>query len=86
MREFSLAELSRHSGDVTSVANREPVTLTHHRKPRYVLMSIEDYKKLAASAAQTRRVFTVENTPEEVAEWLLPALDRFADGEDVTNG
>ena len=86
MRQFSLVHLNRKSTDVTAAASREPVALTHHRTPRYVIMSIEDYQALNARAADTRHVYTAENTPDDVAAWLLPALDRFADGEDVSNG
>lgn len=86
MREFSLVHLNRKSTDVTAAASREPVALTHHRTPRYVLMSYEDFQRMNSRVPETRRAYTAENTPEEVAAWLLPALDRFAAGEEAENG
>jgi prevent-host-death family protein len=83
MREFSFGQLSRKSSEVTAVADREPVALSRHRKPRYVLMSYDDFKAMTAQLADRRRAYAAENTPENVTEWLLPALDRFARGEDV---
>jgi len=86
MREFSLLQLNRQSGDVTNAARSEPVALTHHRKPRFVLMSYEQYQKLTTPVADTRRVYGVDEIPDDVADWLLPSLDRFADGEDLGGG
>lgn len=37
----------------------------------------------APRLSDRRRVYVAENTPDDVAEWLLPALDRFANGEDA---
>ncbi|MER9927279.1 type II toxin-antitoxin system Phd/YefM family antitoxin, partial [Mesorhizobium sp. M0048] len=41
MRQFTTGDLNKQVGDVTDVASREPVILTKHRKPRFVLMSYE---------------------------------------------
>ena len=46
MRTFSTVELTQQVGTVTYAASKEPVAITHHRKPRYVLMSMEDFEKL----------------------------------------
>ena len=86
MREFSLLHLNRKSSEVTAVANREPVALTHHRTPRYVLMSYEDFKAMTARIMDGRRVFDARDTPDDVAQWLLPALDKFAEGGDPADG
>jgi PHD/YefM family antitoxin component YafN of YafNO toxin-antitoxin module len=75
-RVFSTAELSRHVGDVTHAASESPITITHHNKPRYVMMSVETFRQL-----NPRRVYKTSETPDDVAEWLLPALEAFARGE-----
>jgi len=84
MRSFSVHELNRRFGDVTHAASQEPVTLTQHRKPRYVLMTIERYEAINKRGHDSRRVLDASETPDDVAEWLLPALERFAsqDGRD----
>jgi prevent-host-death family protein len=39
MRQFTTGDLNKQAGDVTDAAAREPIVLTKHRKPRFVLMS-----------------------------------------------
>ena len=73
MRSFSTADLARKVGDVTHAASRAPVAITHHNKPRYVLMSFELFNRL-----NPQRAYLVEETPDDVAEWLLPGLDEVA--------
>ena len=46
MRSFTTADLNKQVGAVTDAARRGPVVVTHHRKPRYVLMSVEAYEQL----------------------------------------
>lgn len=75
-RRFSTAELARKVGDVTHAASQAPVMITHHNKPRYVLMSIEDFEKI-----NPQKAYRADETPDEIAEWLLPALDRIAAGD-----
>jgi PHD/YefM family antitoxin component YafN of YafNO toxin-antitoxin module len=76
MRSFSTAELARKVGDVTHAASKAPIAITQHKKPRYVLMSFETFQRL-----NPQRVYSVEETPDDIAEWLLPGLDRIAAGD-----
>jgi prevent-host-death family protein len=62
---------------VTDAATRAPVAITQHCKPRYVLMSAEDFEKLAVRARDPRRVFGPGETPDDVASMFLPALDQL---------
>src|SRR3954452_8167824 len=48
MTEYSTSDLSRKSGDIIAEALRRPVTITQRNKPRLVLLSIEDYRRLTA--------------------------------------
>ena len=50
MTQYSTSDLSRKSGDIIAAALRGPVTITQRNKPRLVLLSIEDYRKLTARA------------------------------------
>ncbi|MDQ0467954.1 type II toxin-antitoxin system prevent-host-death family antitoxin [Labrys wisconsinensis] len=75
MREFSTVELTQQIGTVTHIASKEPVMITHHRKPRFVLMSVEDFERMQAQG-RPRRVYGVGETPPELAEMLAAELER----------
>ena len=59
MARYSTSDLSRKSGDIIAEALRKPVTITQRNKPRLVLLSIEDYKRLTARA-DTRKSGTLD--------------------------
>lgn len=75
MRSFSTVELTQQIGAVTHAASREPVTITHHRKPRFVLMSMEDFEKMR-EGVRPRRAFGIGETPPELADMLASELER----------
>ena len=55
-QHFPAAEPARRTGDVLDAAARAPVTITRHRKPRYVLMSVERYETMTGGATTQRRI------------------------------
>ncbi len=77
MREFTTADLNKHVGEVTDAARRGPVYITHHRKPRFVLMAIEDFEKLRGQEDH-RKAFTLDTMPDDVAEGLIALADSYA--------
>lgn len=77
MRKFSTVELVRDIKTVTMAADRQPIAITQHRKPRYVLMTYDDFEKLAHRNTDPRRVYGPGETPPELADILLPELDRL---------
>lgn len=78
MRSFTTADLNKQVGTVTDAARREPVLITHHRKPRYVLMSVESYEQMAGQrAGDPRRSFTQDTIPDDLREGLLDLADRY---------
>jgi prevent-host-death family protein len=77
MRAFSTVELLRDLKTVTHAAAREPVAITQHRKPRFVLMAIEDFERLQAAGTDPRKAYRVEETPRELADLLVAGLDRI---------
>jgi prevent-host-death family protein len=79
MRAFSTVELLRDLKTVTHAAAREPVAITQHRKPRFVLMAIEDFERLQAAGSDPRNAYRVEETPRELADLLITGLDRIVD-------
>jgi len=74
MGQFSLTDLSNRSGEVVEAAFRGPVEITRHGKRKFVLLTAEDYDRLTA-AADTRRAFHADDTPEEIASMMLAALE-----------
>ena len=63
MTQYSISDLSRKSGDIIAEALRRPVTITQRNKPRLVLFSIEDNRKLTARA-DTRKAGRIETMPD----------------------
>lgn len=58
MNTYSTSDLSRKAGDVIADAMRRPVTIIQRNKPRLVLLSIEDYRRLI-ERADTRTAGTL---------------------------
>jgi prevent-host-death family protein len=73
MTEYSTSDLSRKSGDIIAAALRRPVTITQRNKPRLVLMSIEDYRRLTAKADK-RKAGRLETMPDDLFEDLEEAV------------
>jgi prevent-host-death family protein len=76
MRRFSTVELLRDFGTVSRASDRGPVEITQHRKPAYVLMSVEQYEKLT-HRGDPRKVFSVAEMPAEDRDALIPYLERI---------
>src|SRR6266576_1250374 len=83
MTHYSTSDLSRKSGDIIAEALRRPVTITQRNKPRLVLLSIEDYRRLAARA-DTRKAGRLETMSDELFADLKKAVTAYEqDGDDV---
>lgn len=83
MTEYSTSDLSRRSGDIIAEALRRPVTITQRNKPRLVLLSIEDYRKLTARA-DARKAGRLESMPDELFEDLKVAVTGYEQEGDET--
>ena len=75
MRQFSTAELVKHVGDVTHAAAQSPVAITQHRKPRFVLMTMESYEAMRRDN-DPRCAFGPGELPIEEAEAVVAALEQ----------
>ncbi|MGD1035768.1 MAG: type II toxin-antitoxin system prevent-host-death family antitoxin [Roseiarcus sp.] len=84
MRTYTTADLNKQVGEVTNAASKGPVTITRHRKPRFVIMSYEHYQRISKQA-DPRRVYSAGETPDDVAAQFAGALDRLANGEGYDN-
>lgn len=82
MRSFTTADLNKRVGSVTGAAMREPVVITHHRKPRFVLMSVENYEQLAQLSPDRRQSFTLETIPDDLRAGLLALADSYENETD----
>jgi prevent-host-death family protein len=83
MTEYSTSDLSRKSGDIIAEALRRPVTITQRKKPRLVLLSIEDYRRLAAKA-DTRKAGRLETMPDDLFEDIKKAVSTYEHEGDET--
>ncbi len=81
MRSFTTNDLNKQVGDVTDAAAKAPVIITRHRKPRFVMMSYELYRRLRQTT-DPRRAYGLGETPHDIAELFGDELDRLARGED----
>ena len=94
--EFKAADLTRHTSDLFDAAIRSPVAITKHRKPKFVLMSIDQYHQLARKALDHqgleiwRHLVKSMNLLSSVARELVVLVDahqhelwlaRFGDGD-----
>ncbi|CCV16344.1 type II toxin-antitoxin system Phd/YefM family antitoxin [Mesorhizobium sp. STM 4661] len=80
MREFTTVDLNKAVGDVTDAARQEPVIITRHRKPRYVLMSYDHYERMT-KGGNPRRAHRTSQMPAEHAELFADAIDKLVRGE-----
>lgn len=72
MRTYPSTELKNNLGDVLAAASQEPVSITRHSKPRYVLMSYEAYQ--AKITHDPRHAYCVSEMPDEHLQMLESAL------------
>lgn len=77
MTRYTTSDLSRKSGDIIAEALRKPVTITQRNKPRLVLLSIEDYRRLTARA-DTRKAGTLETMPDDDFAGFRRAVETYA--------
>lgn len=50
MKQFSSLDLQQKTGDVQRSAYVEPVVITNHGKPRFVMVTVDEFSRLKASA------------------------------------
>jgi len=77
MAVYSTSDLSRKSGDVIAAALRAPVTITQRRKPRLVLLSIEEFNRLCRRPSDPRKAHRLETMPDDLYEAAKDALSAY---------
>ncbi|MER8488627.1 type II toxin-antitoxin system Phd/YefM family antitoxin [Mesorhizobium australicum] len=68
MKHYPSTDLKQNLGDVLAAASQQPVSITRHNRPRYVLMSIEAYE--ARFGNDSCRVYAAEDAPLQHVEML----------------
>jgi hypothetical protein len=76
VQKFTTVDLLRDIKTVTMAADRQPVAITQHRKPRYVLMTYDEFEAMKGRG-DPRRVYGAHEAPEELVDIVLPELDRL---------
>ena len=82
MQSYSIVDLVRNIRDVTLAASKAPITLTQHRKARYVLMTKEDFEQLSAKAHDPRKAYLTGDMPTESIALFLDGLQPQPDHAD----
>ena len=77
MKSFAFSDLNRQSGEVLDAALAAPITLTKHGKPKLVVLSVEQFERMA----RHQRAYTIENAPDHVLQELLAGLDALIKDE-----
>ncbi|MDO9640778.1 MAG: type II toxin-antitoxin system prevent-host-death family antitoxin [Pseudotabrizicola sp.] len=72
--EFKAADLTRHTSELFDAAIRSPVAITKHRKPKFVLMSMDHYQQLAKGA--TQQVHMLDEMPDDLKALMIEGLER----------
>lgn len=80
MKQFSATELAHKTGDVLAAAAQAPVTIARHGKPRFVVLTTEQYERLQARGA-SRRAFHVGELTDAEADDLISALQDSIDND-----
>jgi len=75
VQEFKVSDLARNSTDVRYAAARGPVMITERNKPRFVIMSYEDFQTLRDRTEDPRRVLDVHDLSRDDDAELHAALE-----------
>ncbi len=78
MRQFSSTELSNNTGDVLAAAAQKPIAIARHGKPRFVVLSTEQFERLQ-HGHDTRRAVHVSDLGDAAAADLINALQDSID-------
>jgi hypothetical protein len=63
MREFSSLDLQQQSGEIQRSAAAAPVLVLNHGKPRSVMMSVEEFRRLKLAADEALPVEVAKPRP-----------------------
>ncbi|MEL6206612.1 MAG: type II toxin-antitoxin system prevent-host-death family antitoxin [Pseudomonadota bacterium] len=73
MKQFAAGDLTRNTGDLFEAATVAPVAITKHRKPRFVIMSMERFEALTTGRG-SQVALDVTDMPEDLGDLLDKGL------------
>lgn len=73
MKQFAAGDLTRNTGDLFEAAAVSPVAITKHRKPRFVVMSMERFEALTTRGTQV--ALDVKDMPEDLGKLLDKGIE-----------
>jgi prevent-host-death family protein len=77
MQSFPSTDLKQTLGDVLAAAAQSPVAITRHKKPRFVVMSIEEYE--GRGFHNSRRSFAISDLTNDQLDLLDAELTHQLD-------
>ena len=80
MKQFAAADINRSPADIFEAATVAPVAITKHRKPRFVVMSMERYETLTAGRT-TQVAMSVADMPPELGALLDQGIEDHFSGK-----
>jgi PHD/YefM family antitoxin component YafN of YafNO toxin-antitoxin module len=81
MKEFPSTSITRNSGELLALVDKEPVAITRYRRQRYVMMGIDEYRRLQERAEDPRRSCSVDDAPDAHLALLEESLAELKDSE-----
>lgn len=82
MRAYTLTELGNKSGEVVEAAFRGPVDITSRGKRKFVILTAEDYDRLARQTSARRAIHVDDLTPAEADDYVAGLSDPAKDISD----
>jgi len=76
MQMFRSQDLQRQASVIQEAAMTEPVIITYHDRPRFVLMTMQEYDRLRG---RRQKAGSVTRLPESVAQ----QIDALSESDDV---
>jgi hypothetical protein len=70
---FSTVDLVKKLDMVKAAALKAPIAVTEHRKPKFILMSVEDYERMRGGT-NPHQAFKAEDTPDFIFDVFGDAL------------
>tara|TARA_R110000737_G_scaffold347523_1_gene379221 strand:+ start:766 stop:1008 length:243 start_codon:yes stop_codon:yes gene_type:complete len=74
VKEFRAADLTRNTGDLFEAATVAPVAITKHRKPRFVVMSMQQYEAITSDHG-SQVTLDVANMPDDLGALLDKGIE-----------
>lgn len=73
MTIVNASEFQKHLGEFSSIARREPVTITRHGRASLVLLAAEDYERLRTIEAHSTKAIRTTDLPRGTIEAMRVA-------------